>query len=852
MAKEVQDNILSQDRKKLFASAQNRDRAKDFIGITAGDDNGVFFYEDENTIASCCAFSPLSGISGNDVSALQTMMNTPMPADTIMQFIQMGSPFIDQSLSNYVYNRQGLPENLPSEIDHSAILSAQYAVRDRALFLRSKTKNNLTQNVSTVLTQTHCFWTIKVPLKKPYDPFNERDFNAEVAEFIRLRNELLGQLSVAGMNARVMLHNEVLAVLRRYFKIYDKWDDHYDEYKVMNEQIFLPGTRISWGHKNLDTIHISGMSSNGERQNVGMLVINRYPGNKNFFDIGAMLDLLGDETGGGTQLGCPYTLTTTIYFPDQAAKATKFRKAQMLTVSQAKPLVLRWSKKLQHKLKGFNDMEEARLNAGGNIVEATTTLMLFHTSTNHLNQQLSKMKAYYESKKFIMGRERYIHGVSFFNNLPMNSSAESIKNLDRFHTMMGMHVAHILPILHESIGIDDGINNEILLTTRRGRLFKYSLFSEHNLNYNWTMIAGSGAGKSFFTQRLTQDALSLGTKVWTIDTGSSYLAAAKTAGAQIIDFHLDSDICLNPFTHIADLNQEVEVIAPILAKMARPNQGCNDSELNILKMAVRSVFDAMGNKADIDAVIAWLNNQSGDDAAEKRKLAQDMVEFGSLGSMGKWFKGKNNFEAKADWTVIELSGLITNKHLCDVVLMIISTVISQEMFLSRGNKRKKMLIIEEGGDRITDPSFAEFISKLYSKVRKEDGSVGVVTQTFNQIYATKFGKDIMESAYTKFFMQQNPGSVEAAINGGYLQRNPYLQHLLEIARTERGRFSEVIIWNAHLAALARLIETPRNRVLFATDGELFKTLQAEVRAGRQIDSLISEEAQRRYPDECNY
>ena len=110
----------------------------------------------------------------------------------------------------------------------------------------------------------------------------------------------------------------------------------------------------------------------------------------------------------------------------------------------------------------------------------------------------------------------------------------------------------------------------------------------------------------------------------------------------------------------------------------------------------------------------------------------------------------------------------------------------------------------------------------------------------------------MESSFTKFFMQQNPGSVEAAINNGYLQSNPYLQHLLEIAKTERGRFSEVIIWNANIAALARLIESPHNRVLFATDGELFKTLQAEVRAGRQVDELVRQEAQRRYPDDCNY
>ena len=62
----------------------------------------------------------------------------------------------------------------------------------------------------------------------------------------------------------------------------------------------------------------------------------------------------------------------------------------------------------------------------------------------------------------------------------------------------------------------------------------------------------------------------------------------------------------------------------------------------------------------------------------------------------------------------------------------------------------------------------------------------------------------------------------------------------------------MIVWNANLAALARLVESPHNRILFATDGELFKTLQAQVRAGRSVDELVRQEAQRCYPDDCNY
>ena len=858
MAKEKNEDLLSQDRNQLFERAYRRDKAVQFIPITAGDDNGVFYYEKDNAIASCCAFSPLSGINQNNVSALQVALNLPVPAGTIMQFIQMGSPTLNYTLSKYTQDRQKLSDSLPTDIDHTAVLSAQYAVRNRAEFLCSRTRKALNVGVDTVLTQTHCFWTIKVPLKTK-SPFNGSDsnlakFEAEVAEFVKLRTQILSQLSVAGINAEPMQHESVLALLRKYFKMYDPWDSAYNEDELLNRQIFSAGTRLSWGQKGYNSLHCSGMSDSGERQNAAMLVIDRYPGGENnSFNIGIMLDMLGDATGNGAQLGCPYALTTTIHFPDQAKKASSFRTSQGITAKQAKPTLLKWSPRLRAKIAGFEEMDKAILD-GGNIVEVSTTLTLFHPSRSKLDKALDAMKAYYKRFGLVFGRERYIHAVSFFNNLPMNATPDSIKNIDRFKTMMARHATHLLPILDEWTGVDnikDGklVCDEMLFTTRRGRLCKYSLFSDTNKNYNWTVIAGSGSGKSFFVQRLTQDALSLGTKIWTIDTGSSYLAAARASGAQIIDFDFESKVCLNPFTHIKNLDKEMELILPIFCKMARPLKGCNENEQDLLKQAITSVFLDQGNDANVESVVKFLNNQTGDFVKTQQELALSLSDFGKYGSMGKWFQGKNNFEANADWTVIELSGLITNKHLCDVVLMIISTTISQEMFLSRGNKRKKMLIIEEGGDRITDPSFAEFISKLYSKVRKEDGSVGVVTQTFNQMYSTKFGEDIMNSATTKFYLQAEKGSVEAAINKGYIQDESYTTHLMKNARTESERFSEIVITSGDYVGLCRLVETPFNRVLFSTKGDFFKELQRRVRAGEQITDLVMQEARRRYPEE---
>ena len=65
-------------------------------------------------------------------------------------------------------------------------------------------------------------------------------------------------------------------------------------------------------------------------------------------------------------------------------------------------------------------------------------------------------------------------------------------------------------------------------------------------------------------------------------------------------------------------------------------------------------------------------------------------------------------------------------------------------------------------------------------------------------------------------------------------------------QTAKGQYSEILIRSGGSAGIARLVETPFNRVLFGTEGELFKDLQRRVRAGEQITHLVEAEALRLY------
>ncbi|MCK7497206.1 MAG: hypothetical protein MZW92_45035 [Comamonadaceae bacterium] len=59
----------------------------------------------------------------------------------------------------------------------------------------------------------------------------------------------------------------------------------------------------------------------------------------------------------------------------------------------------------------------------------------------------------------------------------------------------------------------------------------------------------------------------IGAKVWMLDLGRSFEKLCRKAKGTYIEFRPDVDICLNPFTHIVDINEDIDMLVPAIAKM---------------------------------------------------------------------------------------------------------------------------------------------------------------------------------------------------------------------------------------------------------------------------------------------
>jgi conjugal transfer ATP-binding protein TraC len=617
-----------------------------------------------------------------------------------------------------------------------------------------------------------------------------------------------------------------IAVMRRYFNMFGTWDYAYDESDLIRNQFLPPSARIK---SRMKTIRVDRDGKKGS-QHIGILTVKNYPKRAN---LGIMDLMRGNPDGMGTQISMPYALTTTIHFPDQSAKIGKVRAKGVLITQQSFGNMIRWVPILAAKKHGFDVLGSA-LDEGDNAVEACTTLMLFHPDKRQVSNMMTNLEQLYSSYTFGMAPERYIVWPSIYNSLPLCPSPDSIENTHRFKTMGSRHAAQFLPVIDEWRGYGDAM----ILTTRRGRPFGYDFFSDQNNNYNWLLIAASGAGKSFAVQRITQDYLSVGTKIWIVDKGRSHAKFTKAHQGELVEFTEIAHCSLNPFSKVIDIDEDIGILVALLGKMCNPDTQTDAADAVRIMEAIKSTWTTYGNKMEITHVYRYLNAQHTDERSVE--MARRLYPFTMEGPYGSWFRGPSTLETNAQLTTLELSALGGKKHLQQVILQLLVINVEQAMYRSHDGV-KKMLLVEEGGDLLREPGFATFLAQLYSKVRKEEGSVGLVLQSLAQLIDSgRDGISIMGSAATRIIMEQEAEAIDTARRQDWMSISEGEANLLKSVHTVQGKagYSEMYFRTPNGAGIARLVESRFNQVLFSTKGPEFKGILAAVDAGEDVAKAV--------------
>lgn len=757
--------------------------------------------------------TPLGAFGESQLLAVQSVLSSPFPVNTTLQFGLLSTPDIDESLVWY---------------------------KDRKSFCKNPLLNELVDRQSDLIdggrhvpiipsSGVHlCKKRIVLTMRTPYDAGN----SSNIILFNEAASKFESSFGATGFDIKRANVNEYLGLMRLMTHVYDDSDDRYDESHGVNEQVFYKGDEVV-----IQKDHIAFETGESRKTNYFATALSpKFLPRE--FSLALMNYLIGDPRGVNNQIRHPYYMSLVLHYPDQITKKNSIeQKASWINHQLFGGTAAKFMPNLVMKKEGFDILRNELETRSAVLVESTFSFWLFSRKLEEAKSHIEDIRTYWTSLGFEMRMDKNILDALFVQSLPLGASQERSVGLFRTHTLTSSQASQFLPIFGEWRGTRD---STLLLTTRRGEVAGFDLFNS-SMNYNAVLVAAPGAGKSFVTQRIIADYLAEGAKVWVIDSGRSYQKLAASAGGTFMEFSPDSDVCLNPFTgFLAErggenrkIDDEMDMLASLIERMAAQREPLDDIGVEIIKMAIRQTFIEHQGYTTIRNIADWLTAQVDDSRAKDLAMRMDSFAYGQY---AKFFNGHANVNMQNDFVVLELDDLKNQRQLQQVVLLQLVAQITNEMYFD--SKRKKLLIIDEGWELLDDPVMAKAMESAYRKARKFNGGIITVTQGIADLYKSASGQSMIDNASWQIILQQKAEAIDAVRKAGQLSLDDYNYDMLKTVTTVPGSHSELMIVGNGVAGIFRLAVDKFTQSMFSTTGKDRYQVLDDIKNGMDVIESI--------------
>lgn len=782
---------------------------------------------------------PQSGADDRMVEVLISLYAT-CPKGTGIQFHLFASPHIKEQLRRYA--------NLRTE-DENQMANAQYwgrparndnlfrqLARQRVEHLLNGAQKSLTSGFHYTIRDFRLMMSVTVPGSAV--DLTRRE------ELIALREAMGTTLKAASLPNRVADAEDLI----NWASLFTNPDRisrtdvsrlHYDDGREIRDQIV-----------DFDTIQdASAQSLRLSKEGNPSVLEARFYSIKSFperFALWQMGSLIGDLMQPALQYSAPFLLTMGVQILDPNATKTTVTANHVRAQQNADSKLAKVMPDVGKKLKDWNAAADA-IDVGGALVSMYHQLAIFTTPEKSVAAE-ETAKAIWRTRGFELNADVYMHRQALLASLPMTLSEKfhgDLRKMRRVTRKTMANAIHLAPLIAEWRGTR---TPTLVFGGRRGQLMMLDLYDNDLGNYNFAVIGAPGSGKSVLLNEMAWSYRAVGAKVWMLDLGRSFEKLCRKAKGTYIEFRPDVDIRLNPFTKVNDINEDIDMLVPALAKMASMAKPLDEVQYKAISAMVLKLFKEYGPDMDITALRDRFVTGTIEDLGIKndsriKDLALMLNPYTREGQYGRFFTGSSNIDFTNDFIVIENEELKRKADLHAVVNILLLYQITAEMYLTRNFK--KILIIDElkqqlGDIGADDPIKAAVVEEAARRARKYGGALGTATQSADDYY----GSAQMEAAFNcsdwVFLLRQKKESIEMLDRKGRLTMDDSKKRLLNSLRTEPGVFSEIYISAPIGEGVARNILDPATHLLFSNKLEDNAPIDELRQQGYSIDEAIKE------------
>ncbi len=791
-------------------------------------DRKVFVNRD--ALAFCLEITPQSGADEAMARVLGALF-TEAPAGTGIQFQLLASPGIRAKLQEYA--RLRTPDELLPEFEtrgregrHTNV--HRTLARRRAAHMLAGRHRSLLGSQSYLLRHYRLLMSVSVP--------GSVDDLTRLDELVLLRNAMQATLAAAHLESEICDAGDIVNWVSQLLDPHRLLDDAapltYDEGRELRDQVIDPATRL--------TIEPSGITTSNpahpEPLALRLLSVRSLPPRFALWNMGS---LIGDLYQSTLQYPCPFLLTigAQVLAPEATRNWSLVKATRANT--NATSYMARFLPDMQAKKDDW-DLVLKALDEGQQLVDLHHQVTLF-APPNEITRAEQSARAVFRARGFELTSDALMMTQALIASLPMTLSVPfhaDLTRMKRTTTKTSANAVHLAPLIAEWRGTETPV---LLLGGRRGQLMGLDVYDNDSGNYNVAIAGTSGSGKSLLLNEIAAAYLGNGAKVWIIDVGRSYEKACRNFGGTFIEFNEHNPLSLNPFSLADDIDEDMELLQPLLIQMASPRDPLDPFLANTLTKAIKKVWTLKGRSmtvTDVHDLLATGRVDADDREPDRRlqDLAAMLHPYTQDGIYGKYFEGEASIDFEADLVVLELEELKAKKDLQTVVLLITMYRITRAMYFERD--RKKIVIIDEAWDLLSGHATAAFIEAGYRRARKYNGSFMSATQGVDDYQSNSAAKAAFANSDWVFLLRQKPESIEKLSDLGKLRSDDSMKRLLQSLHTEHGAYSELYIQSPMGNGVGRLIVDPFSLLLFSSRAEDFNAINAKRATGLAVAEAI--------------
>ncbi|WP_114491776.1 TraG family conjugative transposon ATPase [Candidatus Ulvibacter alkanivorans] len=289
---------------------------------------------------------------------------------------------------------------------------------------------------------------------------------------------------------------------------------------------------------------------------------------------------------------------------------------------------------------------------------------------------------------------------------------------------------------------------------------------------NFAIFAPTGEGKSFLANNILRQYFESGVRLVIIDLGGSYTKFAKLYPEKhtVLRYESGKNLGINPF-YISNQNdltpERLEDLSVFLFELFASDLKVTKAQSVSVKKILRHYYNNVSKNHSLDGFYNFIErNQK--DLLTTLKIHPDYFNVTSFLHVMSEYVGDGLysflFEVSEDQTykiedkrliVFELDEVKDNKEILSVMLKLIKSAIQRTIWKNRAEKG--IILFDEFAKQLKFENVLESVEFYYQAIRKQNGAIGIILQSINQLPNNSTSASILENTQVIYSLNNEKG-----------------------------------------------------------------------------------------------